>query len=326
MQKIKCYFKQAIWGVIMYFPYLRGRQFELIALRELIDEGLIGDKIVPIIEPIKPTATLVKTLKSFIDNNHKLALVMNPEVGEFVSLIKEKDGDNDKIIEEIMEGSKQENIIKAYIMKKTTPKLLQKKRNKYDYMIINPKRDCMDAFLEVYEEEEPIYSLIPDDRTFERKAPNSKVIFMDRFQKAAKNADYSRNEDEFFSSDHVFFDKEGFKGFSDYSIVGAEYNETGFAPAAVAIHLVYFDKRKELRVRHFVSDSNVGQRDPAGKFGEAVAKLVEWMTTENVPKTEGLQAFIDCYNEGRYPGLGTVKKYSIMHHLELMNKFLEGDI
>ncbi len=47
----------------MYFPYLRGRQFELIALRELIDEGLIGDKIVPIIEPIKPTATLVKTLK-----------------------------------------------------------------------------------------------------------------------------------------------------------------------------------------------------------------------------------------------------------------------
>ena len=38
----------------MYFPYLRGRQFELIALRELLENDLIGDKIIPIIEPIKP--------------------------------------------------------------------------------------------------------------------------------------------------------------------------------------------------------------------------------------------------------------------------------
>lgn len=309
----------------MYFPYLRGRQFELIALRELIKEGLIGDKIIPVIEPIKPTSTLEKTLRGYVDNNHKLALVMNPEVGEFVSLVK-KDGENDKNIEEIKEDVRQENIIKAYIMKKTTPKLLREKNNIYDFMIINPKRDCMDAFVQVYDEKEPMYSLMPDDRTFERKAPNSKVIFMDRFQKAAKNADYVHNEDEFFSSDHLFFDKEGFKGFSDYSIVGAEYNESGFAPAAVAIHLVYFDARKELRIRHFVSDSNVGQRDPAGKFGEAVEKLVEWVETENVPVTKGLREFIDCYDEGRYPGLGTVKKYSIMHHLELMNKFLEGDI
>lgn len=27
----------------MYFPYLRGRQFELIALRELIEKNLIGN-------------------------------------------------------------------------------------------------------------------------------------------------------------------------------------------------------------------------------------------------------------------------------------------
>ena len=46
----------------MYFPYLRGRQFELIALRELLEKRLIGDKIVPIIEPVKLTSTLVKTL------------------------------------------------------------------------------------------------------------------------------------------------------------------------------------------------------------------------------------------------------------------------
>lgn len=31
----------------MYFPYLRGRQFELIALRELVEDGLIGENIIP---------------------------------------------------------------------------------------------------------------------------------------------------------------------------------------------------------------------------------------------------------------------------------------
>ena len=75
----------------MYFPYLRGRQFELIALRELIENGLIGDKVIPIIEPIKPTSTLAKTLSIYSEKQHLHALVVNPVVGEFIPKIKEKD-------------------------------------------------------------------------------------------------------------------------------------------------------------------------------------------------------------------------------------------
>lgn len=43
----------------MYFPYLRGRQFELIALRDLVDKGVLSDKIIPIIEPVKLSSTLM---------------------------------------------------------------------------------------------------------------------------------------------------------------------------------------------------------------------------------------------------------------------------
>ena len=49
-------------GCRMYFPYLRGRQFELIALRELIENDCINSSIIPIIEPVKPTANLLKTI------------------------------------------------------------------------------------------------------------------------------------------------------------------------------------------------------------------------------------------------------------------------
>ena len=52
----------------MYFPYLRGRQFELLALRELLEKGRIGKKIIPIIEPVKPSSTLLKTLECFVAN------------------------------------------------------------------------------------------------------------------------------------------------------------------------------------------------------------------------------------------------------------------
>ena len=46
-------------------------------------------------------------------------------------------------------------------------------------MVVNPKRDCMEDYLKVYTELEPVYTLLPDDRTFSRKAPRSKVLFMD---------------------------------------------------------------------------------------------------------------------------------------------------
>ena len=40
--------------------------------------------------------------------------------------------------------------------------------------------------------------------------------------------------------------------------------------------------------------------------------------------TLGLQSFLQHYKDQSYPGLGTVKKLSIMHHLELMGNYLNG--
>lgn len=311
----------------MYFPYLRGRQFELIAIRELVESGLIGENIIPVIEPVKPTSTLVKTLNVLSEMAHLHALVMNPEVGNFVSLYKEKKKTSDPVIDNLKEQLKSKYIIKTYLMNKNIPKQLKKKEDKEleKLMIVNPKRDCLDDFLSLYSRFEPAYTLIPDDRSFSRKTTKSKVIFMDRFPKAQRNADYSKNEDEFFSEDHLFFIKEGFKGFSDYSVVGADYNESGFAPLAVAIHIVYFDKDNILKVHHFVSDSNEDIQDPAGKFGEALKKLSDWVDETDAIITKGLGGLLECHRNGKYPGLGTVKKYSIMHHLELMNKYFEGE-
>ena len=54
----------------MYFPYVRGRQYELLALKELVSGGLLSDKIIPIVEPVKLSPTLINTMDEFIKKNH----------------------------------------------------------------------------------------------------------------------------------------------------------------------------------------------------------------------------------------------------------------
>jgi hypothetical protein len=125
----------------------------------------------------------------------------------------------------------------------------------------------------------------------------------------------------------LYYQEEGFVGFSDYSVVGNEYLEAGFAPYAVAIHIVYFAEDKTLRVKHFVSESNEDISNPALKFYEAVSKLYNWYNSDPHPveMTQGLKMFLQHYELQSYPGLGTVKKLSIMHHIELMGRYLDKD-
>lgn len=120
-----------------------------------------------------------------------------------------------------------------------------------------------------------------------------------------------------------FFDKSGYDGFSDYSIVGQSFDESGFAPLALAIHIVYFDDGKHLKVHHFVSKSNESINDPARKFQEAMEDMLDWDKSNFLVETKGLNSLKDYYFNGKFPGLGVIKKYSIMHHIELMSKFLE---
>ena len=247
----------------MYFPYLRGRQFELIALRELLEGKRISEKVIPIIEPVKPSSTLLKTLETFVKNDREIAVVFNPTVGDFAKKLKEMREEDSKVANELYDLLTQnDKVIKSYIMDRGILSEIKSEASKNKYLIINLNRDCLDDFLDAYEDTLPRFTLIPDDRAFRRVIPDSKVLFEDNFNKQSRNIDYIDNQDEFFSDSHLYYQNENYVGFADYSVVGEEFNESGFAPVAVAIHVVYFDKKKELRIHHFVSDSNEGIEDP----------------------------------------------------------------
>ena len=316
----------------MYLPYVRGRQYELLALRELVVNGLLGNHVIPIVEPVKLSPTLVNVMAEFIKVQQPISIIRNPAVGTFMSdwMDAQEQSKEAGYKQRFSEQYEDSAIIKSLIMQRNAKSLLDfwDKRgvDKADLLVINTDRDYLDLYERTFGTIIPRYTLMPDESAFRRKVRHHKVLLDDKFEKQDRNADYQNTEDEFFSDDHLYYKEEGFIGFSDYSVVGNEYLKAGFAPYAVAIHIVYFASDNTLRVRHFVSDSNEDITNPALKFYEAVSKLAKWYsaTPHPVDMTLGLKTFLQHYEQQSYPGLGTVKKLSLMHHLELMGKYLGG--
>ena len=205
----------------------------------------ISEKVIPIIEPVKPSSTLLKTLETFVKNDREIAVVFNPTVGDFAKKLKEMREEDSKVANELYDLLTQnDKVIKSYIMDRGILSEIKSEASKNKYLIINLNRDCLDDFLDAYEDTLPRFTLIPDDRAFRRVIPDSKVLFEDNFNKQSRNIDYIDNQDEFFSDSHLYYQNENYVGFADYSVVGEEFNESGFAPVAVAIHVVYFDKKR----------------------------------------------------------------------------------
>lgn len=316
----------------MYFPYLRGRQYELLALRELAANDLLSTHITPVIEPVKLSSTLVNTLDTFTKNNQSVAVILNPTVGNFISDFEDLPKEERKSVyqKRFLDLLESPNIIKALIMQENAASWLDSLEElnieKENLLVVNTNRDYLNLYETEFNSTPPRYVLVPDESVFRRKIRSDKILLDDKFKKRAKNSDYKKDVDEFFSDDHLYYKNDNFAGFSDYSIIGNEYTESGFAPHAVAIHIVYFDTEKNLRIHHFVSDSNEDFKNPAGKFYEAVSKLYTQYrnTASSSEMTLGLQTFLQHYRDQSYPGLGTVKKLAIMHHLELMGNYLNG--
>jgi len=306
----------------MYFPYLRGKQYELLALRELVEGKLLSRHVIPIIEPIKISTTFKSTLDVFAKTDLQIGLVFNPTVGELHDV-------GIAAIEKLKSVITINTVIPSVLINDNAVSCLEMMEYedipKKNTLVILKDRDYLGIYEKAFATEPPLYTMLPQDRKMCHTIKNDKILFHDKFNKKPRNADYT--DDEFFSDDHLFYLEDGYQGFGDYSIVGNEYQEASFAPFAVAIHIVYFDKEYSLRIKHFISDSNDDTSDVAGKFSEALSKLERWSNKIPVKQqTKGFKIFLKHFSNGTYPGLPTLKKLSIMHHLELMSKYLDGKV
>lgn len=308
----------------MYFPYLRGKQFELIAIRELIEKKLIAkDRIIPVIEPVRLSSTLRITIEVAEEKNYPFVLVFNPKVGTLKNKTK-------KIADEYLSYVYDNLLYHGYLtnenMVNEISELRDNKGVKNDqFSIVHNDNLFANEYNEIFppDNNPPAFNLVPDQRTYGRKIKENKVIFVDHLTPQDRNADYLDPQDEFFSEDHLYYEEEGFIGFSDFVTIGSAYQDSGFAPYAVVIHITYLASDETFRIKHFVSDTNDDYSDTPRKFYEALTKLINWKNNEGID-TYALQVLQAHFDEQSYPGLGSLKKLSIMHHLELVDKYLRG--
>ena len=66
----------------MYFPLFRGKQNEMLALRDLSERIAQSEQILPIIEPVKINSSATRSLDAFVQANMGFVLIVNPRVGD----------------------------------------------------------------------------------------------------------------------------------------------------------------------------------------------------------------------------------------------------
>ncbi|MEO5858923.1 MAG: sce7725 family protein [Pyrinomonadaceae bacterium] len=311
----------------MYFPYLRGKQFELLALRELAD--LLGekrDKVLPIVEPVKHSPSALRSAFAALDREGvKFGLIMNPSVGA----LKKDPRLAVDLAARSLEGFT--NYCLTFLIDSQNFSSLGQTLDAMDYEKIRPSEcvlihnEMTDLAAEETEHIESfgpvVYNIVNFKRTsrryFRSFPEETRVVLDDYFIGLEKNSAYVDQEDSQFSEDHLFYRSEGFVGFSDFLTIGETFSEGGFLPYAVAIHISYVDSKGGIRVKHFVSHSNDDTTDVAGKFAEANSKLCNWVRGYDRP-TRALRTFVELNERQHFPGLGTIKKLMVMNHIELV--------
>jgi hypothetical protein len=310
----------------MYFPYLRAKQYELLALRESVDGIKSNGKIFPIIEPVKRNvADLARTLRLLEEKSVPYVFVVNPTVGGF----KESPELVDQHISRGEIPLYKKAVVAYVITKGTSAEHIQNFLRLYDSRHL--------AFLHCHRYPDPqqLIDLTAGRRSMrhillDRPTGQAyqdifrgrrRILVTDPFHKRT-NTEYADAPDEFFSDAHNTFAASGWDGFGDFSVVGKKFSGGGGECLAVALHLVYQQGGRELRIRHFVSDSNGSAGKTSVKFFEALAKLVAFLDEHPEIDSSACREFRDRLSRKQYDNLGHAKRLAIKHHLELMMKIL----
>lgn len=305
----------------MYYPYFRGKQYELITIRENA-ERMSQANIVPIIEPVKKNLSgLSRALEALVAQQASFVLVMNPLHGELnggaealqSDIVEQMLADYDCSLGYIVNSETSINDIQTFCQR-------QDKAISIIHYGYPRGGELAEAMRGTEGVNEHIFIDECCSRLYRRHfSDDFRVLVRDGF---VKRTNREHPEVEHFSDLHITYQDEGVDGFGDFLTVGDDFMEGGGPAYAIAIHLTYIDSTEDndMFVNHYVSDRTTSPTDPGGKFLEALRKLVADVNDPNsmIFRSEAVGEFLDLHNRGHYPGLGYVKKLSMQHHIELI--------
>ena len=312
----------------MYHPYFRGKQNELITVRESA-ALMAASNFVPIIEPVKENLNgLKRALDAVVEVSGSAIVIVNPFHGYFSedggglsALLAEHFKENDGISAcVLLKNQMSVKDVLAFCEVHTDHPLT------FIHAGFTDARGLVDALGKQTNDILHCFFEADSGKLYQKHfGTANKVLVRDGF---IRRVSREYPEVEFFSDLHETYELEGMNGFGDFLIVGDDYSESGGPAYAVAIHLTFIDGDKDdvMYIYHFVSDRQDTPKDPAGKFLEALNKLIDKVDepTSKVLETEAVKEFRELHQRRHYPGLGYLKKLSMQHHVETLANHFSG--
>ena len=316
----------------MYYPYLRGKQYEYLALRAISKEFAPAQRanIRPVIEPVKRAegndAATVSALSAMLECGVLFAYILNPQEGDFV---KGHEIYFPDAVRDVLTGKG--TWIPAFLLKGDAGWLEKEAERLIDtyqlsnLLVVLPKNEDVSKWngMLARSEVETIVCCDADSRpTLRRIRQFGKAVVRldDCFQTEQRNKDFRGKEDQRFNDNVAYYQQEHFAGFGDYTTLPGIYVKGGMLPWVVAIHMTYNKNEEEVWIHHFLSETNDnGTENIQGKFREAAEQVRTFFEQSHpddmTPAVDKLHRYV---LDGHYPGLGILKKLSIEHHITLM--------
>lgn len=302
---------------MIYYPYLRGRMYDLLALKEACQAQELGENIVPIIEPVRDSKELLQTVTALIQEEQPFGIVANPQVSVY--------GLNDTKLYPLPDLSELNFFHPTAILAPYFSSDFIHTHGHQTSLLIARNYPILKACQNSRVLKNVSGVLIPEEARIHQIVADKAVSLTDPLTFVPHVEDYAEIDDEFFQPASWYRQIDNYQGFADFSMVGGHYFDKGMPSRAIALHIIYVTADGSLRIHHFVSDSNETMRGQKEKFFEVLNKLVTWKNDNisGLNETPALDQLTEYVSQTKFPGLGMVKKLSLRHHFQLMHRLFE---
>lgn len=304
----------------MYFPYLRGKRNEFLALLDLKEKIVEKETIIPIVEVVRKKNEDKLSNENYfyklLDDSISFVIPINPTKGM---------GNIEDIINLIFDLKQKSN--NFYIGINITQNLNYDKLDYFlklfkdmKFVLIHHWQISYEVLKIILSEYEVNFNVAYIDNLSEEytnylKNISNCIALTDGFKKKNRNRDYPYVS--FFSDLVLNYKVKGFKGIGDFLTIGDTFSLDGGPAHSVAIHITALEN-DSLNVYHFVSDDKEGVENREEKFLQALNHAVKYINDSEIELTMGVHELLYYHENQHFPQLGPIKKASIKHHIELI--------
>ena len=233
----------------MYFPYLRGKQYEVLAVRESV--FLSSNRIIPVFEPTNLSVETRNRFRDIANKGVKFSVIVNsvsgkppPELAATIRVLKDLESHVPGAVLPAFEirAGRPVSDVEKFAKKFSSQQCILVHRNhthsKTEFRkALSPlSRPAVQILLDGGASLDVVKSLPAVGR----------VLLRDGFNRCAPNADYPKRSN--FDDLLYTYGSREFDGFSDFSIVGDVYSPGGGPAKHVAIHLTELEKPLSWRI------------------------------------------------------------------------------